>query len=174
MKQWLFLLAFIPFLATAQEKQTDSLEWEGWFISDCQTFVLNQITKADKGELSKLTDGRVTENTKTIYIVKKSYLQKVPDTAENGIIFKYVNVDSNLKVIAEDVKKNDAAIYFISSFNLDSKLCTIWVMPIDIVKKGMFGQKKEYAKTVGTVNFFFNYDPPKYYYRGVDIVQLDQ
>ncbi len=171
MKKWLLLLAFIPFIATAQEKETDSLKWEGWLISDCQGFVLNQLAKGDNGELKAVADGRVTENTKTIYIVKKNYLQKVPDTA-NGITFKYVDVDSNLKEITEDVKKNDAAIFHISAFNLDSKECTIWVMPIDISKKGMFGSKKEYATTTGTVKFFFNYDPPKYYYRGVEVIEL--
>ena len=165
MKQLLFALLFIPCAAFAQNGAT---EFEGWQISDCQKYAINELTKGDKGELRSAAAGRITEGTKTIYIAKQTWLQNLPDTA-NGYNIVYINIDSNSKMIYNDIKKNNAAVYYISPFEVRSNMCEMWVFPIEVKKKG----KQEYATTVYKMNFFFNYDPPKYEYRGTDAVVLE-
>ena len=107
----LLAMFFLPFAVIAQDAtQGQTPAFEGWKIGDCQAFALQELAKADKGELKAATTGRITPTTKTIYIAKQTWLQEVPDTA-NGITFRYVNIDSNAKMIAEEVKKGTAAVY---------------------------------------------------------------
>jgi len=169
MKRLLFALIFLPFAVTAQDPNAGKEPaFEGWKISDCQKYALREITKGEKGELKGATAGRVTPTTKTIYIAKQTWLQEVPDTA-NGFTFRYVDIDSNAKMIAEEVKKGTAAVYYISPFELKTNICEMWIFPIDMKKKG----KQEFSTTAYKMNFFFNYDPPKYEYRGTDAVVLE-
>ncbi len=172
MKSILFALLLLPFAAGAQEGKAVT-DFEGWKISDCQAYTLKELTKGANGEMKGAAKGRITENTKTIYIAKQSWLQEIKDTTFNGIAIKQVDIDSNLKMLAEEVKNGTAAIYYISPFELKSPMCEMWIFPIDIAKGFMSKAKQEYASTVYRVNFFFNYDPPKYEYRGTDAVVLE-
>lgn len=172
MKSILFALLLLPFAASAQEGKAVT-DFEGWKISDCQTYTLKELTKGANGEMKGAAKGRINENTKTIYIAKQSWLQEIKDTAYNGIAIKQVDIDSNIKMLGEEVKNGTAAIYYISPFELKSPMCEMWVFPIDIEKGFMSKAKQEYATTAYRVNFFFNYDPPKYEYRGTDAVILE-
>lgn len=167
MKSVLFLLLFLPLAVFAQEAKTDSVQFEGWVIADCQKFALSELTKGAKGELKDAAAGRITENTKTIYIARQKWLQNMPDTM-NGFNIKYVDIDSNLKMLATEVKKNGAAVYYISPFEIKTNMCEMWIFPIEVKKKS-----REYNSTVYKMNFFFNYDPPKYQYRGTEKVVLE-
>jgi hypothetical protein len=170
----LLLALLLPFAVSAQQDKTNAdPSFEGWKISDCQVYALNQLTKGANGELKGAAKGRISENTKTIYIAKQTWLQEIRDTTFNGITIKQVNIDSNLKMLAEEVKNGTAAIYYISPFELKSPMCEMWIFPIDIEKGFMSKAKQEYATTVFRMNFFFNYDPPKYEYRGTDAVVLE-
>lgn len=171
-KNILFALLLLPFAAGAQQGKAVT-DFEGWKISDCQTYTLKELTKGAEGEMKAPAKGRVSENTKTIYIAKQTWLQEIRDTTFNGIAIKQVDIDSNLKMLAEEVKNGTAAIYYISPFELKSPMCEMWLFPINIEKGFMSKAKQEYASTVYRVNFFFNYDPPKYEYRGVDTVELE-
>lgn len=173
MKQLLFALLLLPVMASAQPgSSTKQSDFEGWQISDCQRYALSELTKADKGVISNVAANRVTAGTKTIYIAKQKWLQELRDTTLNGIAIKFVDIDSNGKNIAKDIKENSAAVYYISPFELKSNICEMWLFPIEVVKKkGKFTQ--EYATTVYKMNFFFNYDPPVYEYRGTDAVALE-
>lgn len=174
MKRLLFALLLLPFAVSAQQDKANAdPTFEGWKISDCQTYTLKELTEGANGEMKGAAKGRITENTKTIYIAKQSWLQEIKDTSFNGIAIKQVDIDSNLKMLAEEVKNGTAAIYYISPFELKSPMCEMWIFPIDIEKGFMSKAKQEYASTVYRVNFFFNYDPPKYEYRGTDAVVLE-
>lgn len=168
MKQLLCALLLLPCMAFAQEDKSEAkTDFEGWQISDCQKYAINELTKAG-GELRNAAQGRIVEGTKTIYIAKQTWLQNLPDTA-NGYNIVYINIDSSGKMISNDVKKNNAAVYYISPFEMRSNMCEMWIFPIDMKKKG----KQEFSTTAYKMNFFFNYDPPKYEYRGTDAVLLD-
>ncbi|MCB0696513.1 MAG: hypothetical protein KDC07_04065 [Chitinophagaceae bacterium] len=169
MKQLLFALLFLPCVVSAQDEKTSKERpFEGWQISDCQKYAINQLAKGTEGELKAAAEGRIVEGTKTIYIAKQKWLQNVPDTS-NGYNIVYIDIDSNGKMLAEEVKKNHAAVYYISPFEMRSNMCEMWVFPIEMKKKG----KQEYSTTAYKMNFFFNYDPPKYEYRGTDAVVLE-
>ncbi len=174
MKRLLFALLLLPFAVSAQQDKTNAdPTFEGWKISDCQAYTLKELTEGTKGEMKGAAKGRINETTKTIYIAKQTWLQEIRDTTFNGIAIKQVDIDSNLKMLAEEVKNGTAAIYYISPFELKSPMCEMWIFPIDIEKGFMSKAKQEYASTVYRVNFFFNYDPPKYEYRGTDAVVLE-
>ena len=171
-KNILFALLLLPFAAVAQQDKAVT-DFEGWKIRDCQIYTLKELTKGANGEMKAVAKGRVSETTKTIYIAKQAWLQEIKDTSFNGIAIKQVDIDSNLKMLAEEVKNGTAAVYYISPFELKSPMCEMWIFPINIEKGFMSKAKQEYATTVYRVNFFFNYDPPKYEYRGVDTVELE-
>lgn len=172
MKKLLLLLLIFPLATIVYGAEEDSVKkWEGSFIKDCHKFAIEELTLGNKGELSAIASSRVTANTKTIYISKQRYLQDIPDTI-NGIRIVQIAVDSNLKMLGKTSKNNEAAVYYISSFELNSQLSSIWVMPID-VKCGLFGTKMEYGEDVCKMNFFFHYDPPKYYYKGTNVETLE-
>lgn len=174
MKKMLFVLLLLPLAAFSQDKKdSDVPAFEGWQIKDCQVFALDQLTQVENGVLAMGTKGRITPKTKTIYISKQKWLQNLPDTM-NGYEIKYVDIPANVDEIAKDVKKNDAAVYYLSPFEMKSTICEMWVFPVN-VKKGTFGAaKQEYCTTSYLMKFFFNYDPPKYEFRGVDAVMMDE
>lgn len=173
MKQLLFALLLLPAMAAAQPGgSTKQSDFEGWKISDCQYYAISELAKADKGVMSAVAANRVLPTTKTIYIAKRKWLQEVHDTTFNGIAIKLVDVDSNIKTIASDVRENGAAVYYISPFEPKATTCEMWVFPIDVTKS----KKKpegQFATTVYKMNFFFNYDPPVYEYHGTDAVVLE-
>lgn len=165
MKKLLFVLLMLPFAAFSQVN-SDSADFEGWVIPDCQKFAIRQLTRMDKGVLKDAAAGRITANTKTIYIAKQKWLSGIPDTL-GGMNIKFIDIDSNLAMLANEVKKNGAAVYYISPFEVKSTMCEMWIFPVDIKKKS-----KEFSTTAYKMNFFFNYDPPKYQYRGTEKVVL--
>lgn len=170
MKRMLFMVMLLPLAVLGQDKTAEQ-EWEGWKIADCNEHAIMELMKGAKGDLSGASEGRITENTKTIYIAKQTWLQNMPDSL-NGIHIKYVDIPDNLNEIAKDVKNNDAAVYYISPFEMKSTMCELWVFPID-VKKGMGKAKQEYSTTSYKMNYFFNYDPPKYVYKGTESVTVE-
>lgn len=174
MKKLLFVLLMLPVVAFSQDKQDKTEEerpFEGWQIKDCQKYALQEIARAAEGEFKDATNGRVTENTRTIYIAQQKWLQNLNDTI-NGIEIKFVDIPANLNDIAKDVKQNDAAVFYISPFEVKATICEMWIFPID-VKKGLGKAKQEYSPTAYKMKFFFNYDPPKYEYRGVEAVTME-
>ncbi len=172
MRSILFALMLLPFASTAQQGKAVT-DFEGWKIIDCQTYIVQELAKGAEGEMKGAAKGRISENTKTIYIAKQKWLQELKDTNFNGIAIKQVDIEPNLKMLAEEVKNGTAAVYYMSSFELKSPMCEMWVFPIDIEKGFMSKVKQEYSSTVYRTNFFFNYDPPKYEYRGTDAVMLE-
>lgn len=174
MKRLLFTILFLPFVTTAQQdKTTTEPQFEGWKISDCQAYALKELAKGANGELKGAAQGRINENTKTIYIAKQTWLQEIRDTTFNGIAIKQVDIDSNIKMLADEVKNGSAAIFYVSPFELKAPMCEMWIFPIEIKKGFLSKAEQQYATTVYRVNFFFNYDPPKYEYRGTDTVVLE-
>lgn len=172
MKKTLFALLMLPLVTFAQDKKNgEKKPFEGWKISDCQKYALQELTKGDKGELKAAANGHITPETKTIYIAKQKWLQNLPDTV-NGIQIKYIDINNNLNDIAKDVKKNHAAVYYVSPFEMKSTICEMWLFPVE-VKKGLGKAKQEYSTTAYKMNFFFNYDPPKYEYRGAETVEVE-
>lgn len=168
MKKMLFALLLLPITVFSQ---TEPQPFEGWKIKDCQEHTLKLLTEGVKGDLKGAAEGRITDKTKTIYVAKQTWLKEAPDTV-NGIHIKYVDLAENLNEIAKDVKQNDAAVYYISPFEMKANMCEMYIFPID-VKKGLGKAKQEYSTTSYKTNYFFNYDPPKYVYKGVEAIVVD-
>ena len=173
MKKLLFAILFLPLVTTAQQDTNTGSKFEGWKISDCQAYALQELAKGANGELKSVAQGRINEKTKTIYLAKQTWLQEIHDTTFNGIAIKQVDIDSNIKMLTDEVKDGTAAIYYISPFELKAPMCEMWIFPVDIKKGFLSKAEQQYATTVYRVNFFFNYDPPKYEYRGTDAVVLE-
>lgn len=173
MKHFILGLLFLPLTVFAQQENTADPDFEGWQIKDCQAFALKELTKGENGKLSTVAKGRVSEKTKTIYLARQTWLQEIKDTVFNGIAIKQVDIDENIKTLADDVKNGTAAIFYISPFELKAPQCEMWIFPVDVNKKFMGKAEQQYATTVYRMNFFFNYDPPKYEYRGMDTVVLE-
>lgn len=174
MKKMLFALLLLPLATLAQENDNVSDEerpFEGWQIKDCQKYALEQLSLGAAGNLKDATEGRITAETKTVYIAKQTWLKDMDDTL-NNVVFRFVDIPSNLDDIAKDVKKNNAAVYYLSPFEMKSTICEMWLFPID-VKKGIGKAKQEYSTTAYRMKFFFNYDPPKYEYRGTEKVEVE-
>lgn len=169
MKKLFYSLICLPFLANAQK--ADDKPFEGYFEKDCYMYVASELAKPD-GIFKNLTTGKVTEDTKTIYLTRQTYLgKKLNDTTINGIHIVQTNVDSISKTIAKDIKKNKAAAFHITNMILRPDTCDIWVFPI-IVKKSMFKSSTEYSSTGCKAKFFFNQSPPKFIYRRTDCEEL--
>lgn len=172
MKKLLFALLMFPFMAMAQDDhKTKQSDFQGWKIVDCQKYGIAELAKGDNGVLVNVAKRRITPQTKNIYIAKQTWLKNLPDTA-NGMQVKYVDIDSNAKEIYTEVKEGTAVVFYMSPFELKSNMCEMWLFPIDITKKGR-KYKQEYSTTAYKMNFFFNYDPPVYEYRGTDAVVLE-
>ena len=172
MKQVLFILLLLPLAAMAQndnsKKQSD---FTGWKMNDCLVYGLKELAKGENGVLKGAAAGRITPNTKVIYIANQSWLKDVPDTV-NGIVYKYVDIDSNIKTIAAQVEMKEAAVFYVSPFELKTNMSELWIFPIDI-KKQKRKYVQEYPATGYKMSFFFNYDPPTYEFRGTDAVVLE-
>ncbi len=172
MKRLLFIALLLPVLAFAQQEEEKPIkDWEGLKIRDCQEFFLSELISTEGDVHPLIGKGRITENTKTIYIFNQAYLKEAPKNV-NGIEIQYIDVDSNLKWLAGEVKKNDAAVFYMSNLHIDPSTCEMYVFPID-VKSGMFGTKMQYNTKSVKMNFFYNYDPPRFHYKGVEVVMLD-
>ena len=153
---------------TVKAADKDSVKkWEGMMIHHCQQFTLEELTSKDGDLYKKLGSKYIHPETKVIYISRQAYLQKVPDTV-NGYTLKYIDLDSNVKWLGKEIKNNHAAVFYLSNFELNSTLSRIYVFPIEVKKN-----KKQYADPAAIMNFFFNYEPTKYVYKGVELVGLD-
>lgn len=169
MKKLFYSLICLPFLANAQK--ADDKPFEGYFEKDCYIYVASELTKPD-GIFKNLTAGKVTEDTKTIYLTTQTYLgKKLADTTINGVRIVQTNVDSVAKASAKDFKKHKAAAFHITNMILRPDTCDVWVFPIN-VKKSLFKCSTEYSSTGCKAKFFFNQSPPKFIYRRTDCEEL--
>lgn len=173
MKKLLLILLMLPMAAMAQndnsKKQSD---FQGWKMNDCLIYGLKELAKGEEGVVKGAAQGRITPTTKTIYIARQSWLKDAPETNANGVVFKYVDIDSNIKNIAAEVEQKTAAVYYVSPFELKTNMSELWIFPIDI-KKNKKKYTQEYSTTGYKMSFFFNYDPPTYEFRGTDAVVLE-
>lgn len=169
MKQLLFALLMFPLLASAQSDKKMS-DFQGVQMSDCIKYSVKELARGEKGVLTQATAGRVTPQTKTIYIARQTWLKDMPESY-NGITLKYVDIDSNIQAIAEDVQNNKAAVFLVGNFEPKSNMSELWVFPIEL-KKVKKKYEKEFLPTAYKMHFFFAYDPPSYEYRGTDAVAL--
>ncbi len=165
MKRLLFLLVLLPQVLLAQDEQP----FEGFKIKDCYDYVSQELAKPN-GILHNVTKGSVTNNTKTIYISKQDYLGELPDTA-NGKMIKQIDVQANMKTIAKEVKKGDAAVFHITNMILRPDTCDIWVFPMEL-QSSMFKSEVKYSEKGCKAKFFFNQAPPKFIFRRVDCQEL--
>lgn len=172
MKKLLLLAFILPVFAYAQENMDTTVKkWEGMNIKECQEFFLSELIKKDGDVYPILGKGRITPQTKTIYIANQPYLKDAPQKVE-GVNIQYIDIDSNLKWLCKEVKKNDAAVFYLSNFQMDAKMSEMYLFPIT-VKSGLFGSKMEYEEESAKINFFYDYDPPRFHYRGVEAISLD-
>lgn len=170
MKRMLSIILLLLPVTTFCQTETEEKPFETWSIKGCQEYVISELIKAENGKMKDAAKGRVTNTTKTIYITKQAWLQDLPDTI-NGVSIKYVDIDDDATTIAKDVKANDAAVYYISPLEMKVGMGEMWLFPIDVTK-GMGKAKINYSSTAYKIKYFFNYDPPKYEYRGVDTIEL--
>ncbi|MCB0699433.1 MAG: hypothetical protein H6551_12645 [Chitinophagales bacterium] len=172
MKQMLLMFLLLPALAMAQDKQEKKhKDWDGWMIKDCQNFAISELTAKDGEAYKEIGADYINENTKVIYISRQPYLKdkEILDTL-NGYAIKFIDVDSNYKWLAKEIKEG-AAVYYMTNLHMDANVSDIYIFPITI-KTGMFGAKKEYATKSVRLKFFYNYDPPKFEYKGLEVVDL--
>ncbi len=128
---YLFIL-FTPLLATAQATKGPT---DAYRIYQCERYIVEQIAKKQHGLLDTFSRQIVTPTTKTIYVVKTSYIRNLPDTV-NGYHIRLVDVDSMAKTMYRELKdESSVLLYLTDGLNLYEQY-TIWVMPVSLEKKG--------------------------------------
>jgi hypothetical protein len=126
-KRLLSLFLFVPFFASAQEPEGMEL----WRQRDCYQYVLGHFTEKT-GVIKDIARRLLPPNVKTIYVLKESYLEGLPDTM-NGYAIRYINQDSCSLLHNEPAEQSPPVLYF-SSISNQGDFYYFWLIPAHIIK----------------------------------------
>lgn len=127
MKNWLFLLVFIPVLCFAQKDTSCSMDMYG-----CYVFSIKSLLKGSAG-LEVLHQKSIHKKTTTLYIPKRFYTAGLPEEID-GYKVQYIELDAEKSKIYDALKNNTAALFYMSELNVTASVCDLWLMPVSLEK----------------------------------------
>lgn len=143
MKQFLYLLAFLPFCCFAQSGSIGK-------VQKCYLQALQQLTNKN-GDAAFLSEK--AKASKTICLLKQNYTIGLPDTL-NG--HKLLYIDPLQTRMLYKAQKAGYPIFYISTLVFDIQNAHIYTMPVKIAVKDKH-KKIIYSQRLCTTYFIINF-----------------
>ena len=128
---------------------------EIWSEEQVYQYIVKLVTEK-QGVVNDTCSPLFSKGTKDIYILKRPYLQKLPDTI-NGYTIHQIHVDSNRKWWRKQQKEKGLQVFYISDTYHDREYYQYWIFPVTITKKEI-----EYAKMGYRFHFLYHLENNKF------------
>lgn len=128
MKWLLPLLLLYPCLSNAQVDTGCKMDMYG-----CYVYSLKALVNGNSG-LKHAHELQFKKKTTILYIPKRFYTTALPETLE-GVMVRYIDLDTEKDKIYDDVNSKKAALYYLSELNVTAMMCDLWILPIGLKKE---------------------------------------
>lgn len=148
MKRLLLTLILLPTLAFAQQKKYDPVYHLD--IHGCYEYAITALVHGD-ADLESIAGKK---KKKAIYFSKEYYTAGFPEEID-GCAIKFIDIDLNKETLYKEQKSKKGVVMYMSVLNLTADTCDLWMIPIDIEKKG---EEYSWSYNDGGCHVFYNFN----------------